>query len=122
MEHEFTAAAAWTMLAAAAAVGCFGLRMCRAMLRSASAGDLRRAAVIEMMRRESFFCLNSHQQAAVFAALSECGIPRASSTGMSLPARSRGSEIVPMSPRDSSRQGATAVKRRALPGAIPHRS
>ena len=80
MVHEFTAAAAWTMLAAVSAAGYFGLRMCRAMLRSPTASDLRREAAIEMMKRESFSSLNSHQQAAVFAALSASGTPREKST------------------------------------------
>lgn len=80
MEHAFTAPGAWTLLAAVSAAGFFGLRMSRAMLQSPTASDLRREAAIEMMKRESFSSLNSHQQAAVFAALSASGTPRERST------------------------------------------
>ena len=80
MVHEFTAVEAWTLLAAVSAVGFFGLRMCRAMLLSKTATDLRREAAIEMMKRESFSCLSSHQQAAVFAALSVSATPHERST------------------------------------------
>ena len=80
MEHAFTAPGAWTLLAAVSAAGYCGLLMCRAMLLSPTASDLRREAAIEMMKRESFSSLNSHQQAAVFAALSASGTPREKST------------------------------------------
>ena len=89
MEHAFTAPGAWTLLAAVSAAGYCGLLMCRAMLRSPTASDLRREAAIEMMKRESFSCLNSHQQAAVFAALSASGTPREKSTPQG---RSHGSQ------------------------------
>jgi len=56
----------WAVLFAA---GFFGLLMCRAMLRSQTDFDLRREAVMSMTKQESFCLLNSHQQAAVFAAL-----------------------------------------------------
>lgn len=69
MVHEFMGQGAWTLLAALSVVGFFGLRMCRAMLRSQTAFDLRREAVISMTRQASFYSLSSHQQAAVFAAL-----------------------------------------------------
>ena len=80
MEHAFTAPGAWTLLAAASAAGFFGLRMCRAMLLSKTATDLRREAAIEMMKRESFSSLSSHQQAQVLRALSASAPPREPST------------------------------------------
>ena len=79
MGHAFTASEGFALLALLFVVGLFGLRMCRAMLRSATASDLRREAVISMLRPASFSSLNSHQQAAVFRALSECGPRRAAS-------------------------------------------
>ena len=93
MAHEFTAVAAWTMLAAVSAAGYFGLRMCRAMLRYQTDTDLRREAVTAVMKQESFSCLNSHQQAAVFAALSASGTPRERSTPQG---RFRGSQTPPI--------------------------
>lgn len=93
MAQEFTAAGAWTLLAAVSAAGFFGLRMCRAMLLSPTASDLRREAAIEMMKRESFSSLSSHQQAAVFLALSASGTPRERSTPQG---RFRGSQTPPI--------------------------
>lgn len=77
MELVSTAVAALIQMAVLFAVGCFGLRMCRAMLLSKTDTDLRREAVTVVMKQESFSCLNSHQQAAVFRALSACGTRRA---------------------------------------------
>ena len=93
MVHESTAAAGLILLVAVSAAGYFGLRMCRAMLLSPTASDLRREAAIEMMKRESFSCLNSHQQAAVFTALSASGTPREKSTLQGL---SRGFQTQPI--------------------------
>lgn len=90
MVHEFTALAAWMSLAGVSVAGCFGLLMCRAMLRSPTASSLRREAVSSIIKRESFSCLNSHQQAAVFRALSESAPREGAST---LPGRSPGSPI-----------------------------
>lgn len=77
MVHEFTAAAAWMMLAAAFAAGCFGLRMCRAMLRCQTASDLRREAASSMLKQAKFCSLSTHQRAAVLSALSAYATPRA---------------------------------------------
>ena len=90
MVHEFTALAAWITLAGASVAGCFGLLMCRAMLLSLTASSLRREAVLSIMKQESFCSLNSHQQAAVFRALSESAPRQGAST---LPGRSLGSPI-----------------------------
>lgn len=87
MVHEFTALAAWITPAGASVAGCCGLLMCRAMLRFQTASSLRREAAIEMMKRESFSSLSSHQQAAVFAALSASVTPHERSTRQG---RSRG--------------------------------
>ena len=62
-------------LALLSSAGFCGLRMCRGMLRSKTASDLRREAATSMLRPASFLNLSSHQQAAVFLALSECGLP-----------------------------------------------
>ncbi len=75
-----TVQGALILLAALSVVGFYGLRMCRAMLRSPTHIDLRRVAVMSMLKQESFSCLNSRQQAAVFRALSECGTPPGAST------------------------------------------
>ena len=90
MEHAFMGLGAWTLLAVVSAGGFCGLLMCRAMLRFQTASSLRREAAIEMMKRESFSCLNSHQQAAVFRALSESAPRHDASTH---PGRSLGSPI-----------------------------
>ena len=79
MVHASTGLEAWMLLAALFVVGCFGLRMCRAMLRSQTASGLRLEAATSMLKRESFCSLSSHQQAAVFRALSECGPRRVAS-------------------------------------------
>lgn len=76
MALEFMAVEACLKLAVLAAVGYFGLRMCRLMLRCKTALDLRREAVTSMLRQESFCSLTSHQRAAVFIALSACGEAR----------------------------------------------
>lgn len=73
MEHEFTVLAAWMSLAGASVAGYFGLRMCRAMLQSPTATDLRREAALSMLTQANTSRLNSHQLAAVFRDLSECG-------------------------------------------------
>ena len=87
MEHAFMGLGAWTLLAVVSAGGFCGLLMCRAMLRFQTASSLRREAAIEMMKRESFSSLSSHQQAAVFAALSASVTPHERSTRQG---RSRG--------------------------------
>lgn len=69
----YTVQGALILLVALFVVGFCGLRMCRAMLRSPTHIDLRRAAVSSMLKPGSFSCLNSHQRAAVFVALYECG-------------------------------------------------
>ncbi|MNY42964.1 hypothetical protein D3C86_1778930 [compost metagenome] len=79
MVHAFTASEGFALLALLFVGGLCGLRMCRAMLRSPTAFDLRREAAIAMTKPASFSSLNSHQQAAVFRALSECGPRRAAS-------------------------------------------
>lgn len=75
-------------------VGVYGLHTCRAMLRSRTAFDLQREAVIAMTRQASFSNLSTHQQAAVLAALYACG-PRPGVTSATtlahLAARSLGS-------------------------------
>ena len=80
MVHEFTALAAWTSLAGVSVAGYFGLRMCRAMLQSPTATDLRREAALSMLTQANTSRLNSHQLAAVFRDLSECGTPPEKST------------------------------------------
>lgn len=90
MVHEFTALAAWMSLAGASVAGCCGLLMCRAMLLSPTASSLRREAVLSIKKQESFCSLNSHQQAAVFRALSESAPRQDVSTH---PGRSLGSPI-----------------------------
>ena len=90
MVHEFTELAALMNLAGASVAGCFGLLMCRAMLLSATASSLRREAVLSITKQESISCLNSHQRAAVFRALSE-SVPRHDAS--TLPGRSLGSPI-----------------------------
>lgn len=75
MVHEFTVLAAWMSLAGVSVAGFFGLRMCRVTLRSPTATDLRRAAALSMLTPANTSRLNSHQQAAVFRDLSECGTP-----------------------------------------------
>ncbi|MNV79380.1 hypothetical protein D3C71_1729300 [compost metagenome] len=79
MVHAFTASEGFALLALLFVGGLCGLRMCRAMLRSPTAFDLRREAAIAMTKPASFSSLNSHQQAAVFRALSECGPRRVAS-------------------------------------------
>lgn len=69
MEHAYTALGALTLWAVLFVAGCCGLAMFKAMHPSLTASGLRREAVISMTRQASFCSLNSHQQAAVFAAL-----------------------------------------------------
>lgn len=90
MVHEFTALAAWITLAGASVAGFCGLLMCRAMLLSPTASSLLREAVLSIIKQESFSCLNSHLQAAVFIALSEFAPRQGAST---LLGRSLGSPI-----------------------------
>ena len=90
MVHEFTVLAALMNLAAIFVVGCCGLLMCSAMLLSQTASSLRREAVLSITKQESFSCRNSHQQAAVFRALSESAPRQGASTH---PGRSPGSPI-----------------------------
>lgn len=73
MEHEFMGQGALILLAVVSAAGFFGLRMCREMLRSMTASDLRREAAISMIQRANFYRLSSHQLALVFHDLSESG-------------------------------------------------
>ena len=89
MVPEYMAVEAWMLLGAVCVVGSIGLRMCRAMLHAQTALDLKRAAALSMLKPGSSYRLSSHQRAAVFALLSECGEPLASSTP---PGRSRGSQ------------------------------
>ena len=84
MVHEFTVLAAWMSLAGASVAGFCGLLMSRAMLLSPTASSLRWEAVLSIMKQESFSFLNSHQQAAVFRALSESAPRQGASTRLVL--------------------------------------
>ena len=53
MEQEFTQSGAWMLLALLSNAGFFGLRMCRAMLRSTTAFDLRQEAASASELREN---------------------------------------------------------------------
>ena len=82
-----TVSGAWTLLALLSSVGVFGLLMCRAMLRSPTASDLRRVADIATMQLASCSSLSTRQREAVFLALS-ASAPRLEPS--MLLARSRG--------------------------------
>ena len=90
MEHAYMVLEALTLLDVLFVVGFCGLLMCRAMLLSPTASSLRREAGLSITRQESFSCLNSHQQARGFLALSESAPRQDASTH---PGRSPGSPI-----------------------------
>lgn len=94
MALAFTAVAGLISLLAAFAAGCFGLLMCRAMLRSPTASDLRREAVSSMLRQANTSNLTTPQRAAVLRAFCASEIRQGAS---SHPARSRGSLRRPVS-------------------------
>lgn len=76
MVLEFMGQGAFLSLVVLFVAGCCGLRMCGAMLRSQTALSLRQEAVLSIIRQESFCYLSTHQQAAVFRALSASDTPR----------------------------------------------
>lgn len=69
MVLEFMDAAALTLPGVAFVAGLCGLRMCRAMLTSPNAGDLRRAADMKTQLLANCSSLSSRQQEAVLRAL-----------------------------------------------------
>ena len=96
MVHEFTAVAAWTMLAAVSVAGYFGLRMCRAMLRYQTDSDLRREAASSMLKQAKFCSLSTHQRVAVLSVLSAYATPRAGSRPQGLSLGTHISQIRPL--------------------------
>lgn len=87
MVHAFTASEGFALLALLFVAGLFGLRMCRATLRSPTAIALRMEAVFSMLKQDSYSSLSTPQRAVVLAALYASETPPELSTQR---ARSRG--------------------------------
>ena len=94
MEHAFTAWVAWISLAATVSAGYCGLRMCRAMLRQVTPGNLQLEADTKTLLLASFSSLNTSHRAQVLRVLSESEPIPASWTHQ---AHSVGSRSIPLS-------------------------
>jgi len=94
MVHEFMASAAWISLAAIASAGYCGLRMCRAMLRPGTSGNLLREADLLTLQLANSSKLSLSHQVAVSLVLYGYGPTPALSTP---PARLAGCLSCPLS-------------------------
>ena len=86
MELAYMVLEALTLLDVLFVVGFCGLLTCRAMRPSRTTLNVRREAALQMLKPGNCYSLNSHQQAAVFSALSESAPRQGASThpGLSL--------------------------------------